>query len=984
MYKPIIKNFIFFKNFQNTDFIVRVILSFKPIMAYKNDILVNEGDMVEDIMFVKRGILSVELPINMTNPQENIDKYLNTSLLTIEKGPNVQKIGNTTIMPGKDLKFKNMMNSINDNKNINKLTSLKNTTSIGSGNSSSFVNKTTLRKKKTIKTETTYVKILRIRENEHFGDVLMFLEQRSPLRVRVKSKKSELFFLKKMDAVKISTSYQNIWRRINEKSVFNFEQIKKSIRKIVEIYCSVKKVSSSNDEESSDDSNEKEYRVKENGIGVIPKNFDLNNSALRTKKKSIGIRKCKSQKDDKVKNYNKLFINNNIEEDYFQINNENINDKNKKCLSSRIFKRNLELVLNNKNKLWMSSFSSSSSSLSSSSSISSPMNDYKSDSNKNNNNDKIRKEENKFNQKLIDVFNGNYKFYKKNNKNNNIEAKPDTIISEEPEKESTITILKYSNSIRKLSRVSNFKNKAINTITTKKSHQEEKIDRISENEEEEEELKNKNSYDINDLSSLDDYNKNFSNNLNSGKEMISDSSSYDRGINIEIYPGEEIELNNEENLLYKKINFISKENNNNELNNKEIEFKNSKIEKLLKSFEKEGKSPNNKDINLNDKENDKKDFCYINEINEKENIISPKDNISSNSFCSNKNNSMNLKCNNDSSKEISSPINIPRKSNWDLNYLSINSNISFQIDSSYENYNLISGDRLIKNKSLQIKLKNYLIDETLNFSRFKTNKTNNKSAIKKTNSLAEPKFNKKRNMFQSIVGPNKKLASSIIYNSNNINNILLKKKTRKIRKTSSLMSKRSKTINSNNEKFGRTNSFYENNISKIRKCNNKFQTGIGTESLGISNGNNNIMFNKLKKQKLSGRLSTIKNMNTSNYNKISSFNNSSKDLQKRINRKRRNSLLITDNQKNEKKKDNLLSLINFNILKTNQNLNNPDEFYNNYFTSLLEGEIERNNQKNNNNNIINKSTQNFFTTSLIDIPRVKKERIMRNKSSFRK
>ena len=198
------------------------------------------------------------------------------------------------------------------------------------------------------------------------------------------------------------------------------------------------------------------------------------------------------------------------------------------------------------------------------------------------------------------------------------------------------------------------------------------------------------------------------------------------------------------------------------------------------------------------------------------------------------------------------------------------------------------------------------------------------------------------------------------------------------------MSKRSKTINSNNEKFGRTNSFYENNISKIRKCNNKFQTGIGTESLGISNGNNNIMFNKLKKQKLSGRLSTIKNINTSNYNKISSFNNSSKDLQKRINRKRRNSLLITDNQKNEKKKDNLLSLINFNILKTNQNLNNPEEFYNNYFTSLLEGEIERNNQKNNNNNIINKSTQNFFTTSLIDIPRVKKERIMRNKSSFRK
>ena len=47
MYKPIITNFVFFKNFHNTDFNVRVILAFKPIIAYKNDILVNEGDMIE-------------------------------------------------------------------------------------------------------------------------------------------------------------------------------------------------------------------------------------------------------------------------------------------------------------------------------------------------------------------------------------------------------------------------------------------------------------------------------------------------------------------------------------------------------------------------------------------------------------------------------------------------------------------------------------------------------------------------------------------------------------------------------------------------------------------------------------------------------------------------------------------------------------------------------------------------------------------------
>ena len=90
------------------------------------------------------------------------------------------------------------------------------------------------------KKEISFVKILNIRENEHFGDVLMFLGQRSPLRVRVRSKKSELFFLKKIDAIGMSSSFPNIWRRINKKSIYNFNQIKRSIIKIVRLYCSFK------------------------------------------------------------------------------------------------------------------------------------------------------------------------------------------------------------------------------------------------------------------------------------------------------------------------------------------------------------------------------------------------------------------------------------------------------------------------------------------------------------------------------------------------------------------------------------------------------------------------------------------------------------------------------------------------------------------------------------------------------------------------
>ncbi len=47
MYKNIIDNF---KSFENTDFIIRVILAFKPFQASNNERLVNEVE----IFFVKR------------------------------------------------------------------------------------------------------------------------------------------------------------------------------------------------------------------------------------------------------------------------------------------------------------------------------------------------------------------------------------------------------------------------------------------------------------------------------------------------------------------------------------------------------------------------------------------------------------------------------------------------------------------------------------------------------------------------------------------------------------------------------------------------------------------------------------------------------------------------------------------------------------------------------------------------------------------
>ena len=77
------------------------------------------------------------------------------------------------------------------------------------------------------------IKIIEIRSNEHFGDALMFLNERCPLIAKVKTKSAEILILRKMEAVEIYSIYPNIWKRINKKSLFNLEQIYQKIKKKV-------------------------------------------------------------------------------------------------------------------------------------------------------------------------------------------------------------------------------------------------------------------------------------------------------------------------------------------------------------------------------------------------------------------------------------------------------------------------------------------------------------------------------------------------------------------------------------------------------------------------------------------------------------------------------------------------------------------------------------------------------------------------------
>ena len=199
MYKPMIKSFIFFKNFSNSDFIVKIILALKPILALKNDVLIKDGDFVEDIIFVKKGKLSLELPLDFSNQK----------LLNSKKSSFFFNKENTF------LQFKT--NSYQNFKNLNV--------------SNTIARVQTVENKDNIQ----HYRVLQIRKNEHFGDILMFLNQRSPLILKVKSKKAELFFLNKSDAINISTIYPQYWKRINKKSLFNMEQIKRCTNKLIKI-----------------------------------------------------------------------------------------------------------------------------------------------------------------------------------------------------------------------------------------------------------------------------------------------------------------------------------------------------------------------------------------------------------------------------------------------------------------------------------------------------------------------------------------------------------------------------------------------------------------------------------------------------------------------------------------------------------------------------------------------------------------------------
>ena len=205
MYKPLINKFVFFKDIDNSDFIVKVITSLKPIISMKGDIIIQEGDFIKEIIFIKRGVISLNISIDLNEPEASLRKYFCNN-----------KIGKLDLSYLRNC-YIHQRKSIVDTSTTNFISSLKSENNLPT----------------IYKNNQEFIKIIEIRNNEHFGDALMFLNEPCPLIAKVRTNSAELLILRKMDAIEIYSIYPNIWKRINKKSLFNMDQICLKIKKIV-------------------------------------------------------------------------------------------------------------------------------------------------------------------------------------------------------------------------------------------------------------------------------------------------------------------------------------------------------------------------------------------------------------------------------------------------------------------------------------------------------------------------------------------------------------------------------------------------------------------------------------------------------------------------------------------------------------------------------------------------------------------------------
>ena len=243
VYDNCIQKFNFFKKCENTDFISRVLTNFIPLFSKQKALLIREGEIIENIFFVNSGMLTIDAALDIKVPVESIKRYIYENFDDIiEKDKENNNIHDRT---NKSITKENISQQFEKiNSGFQNIFNQRNSLAGQSYHESHIeqeIGKCDLGgsdEEDIDERNTKFLRIMHIKRNEHFGITYMFLNRPSPLSLRVKSKKADIFLLRKHDATIISKAYPHIWKVISEKAFHNMIAIKNKTIETLKSYCS--------------------------------------------------------------------------------------------------------------------------------------------------------------------------------------------------------------------------------------------------------------------------------------------------------------------------------------------------------------------------------------------------------------------------------------------------------------------------------------------------------------------------------------------------------------------------------------------------------------------------------------------------------------------------------------------------------------------------------------------------------------------------
>ena len=222
--KNYVDHFYFFKKCYNSNFIAYSLIHFVPISYKKNTLIIKEDQLIDNAIFIIEGRLSLEISIDLENPEQSIKKYLNKNYNPLK---NENKNGSNLHEKITTIDFENKKTGINEIKSlITKYSDIMKEKGLDFSKIEKDFDESNYQ----------FLNISTIFKNEHYGEVFIILNKPSPLFLRVKSKKVNLFLLNKKHILHLSENFANIWKRIFQKSLKNMRAFKQKTIEVAKKY----------------------------------------------------------------------------------------------------------------------------------------------------------------------------------------------------------------------------------------------------------------------------------------------------------------------------------------------------------------------------------------------------------------------------------------------------------------------------------------------------------------------------------------------------------------------------------------------------------------------------------------------------------------------------------------------------------------------------------------------------------------------------